>query len=69
MPNLTDLLEAKPPQMPDHPPCPFCNSTDTEFMSLFGQFLMVSQYYCRRCHSPFEWCRWQDRPERPDNAV
>ncbi len=29
-------------------------------MSLFGQFLLVSQYYCNGCHSAFEWCKWQD---------
>jgi hypothetical protein len=46
--------------MPDHPPCAFCGSQETEFMALFGQFLLVSQYYCRHCHSAFDWCKLQD---------
>lgn len=38
--------------------CPFCNSTDTEMIALFGQQLMTSQYYCRNCHSAFEAIKW-----------
>ncbi len=34
--------------------CPFCNSGDTEFFSLFGSQLLTAQYYCRACHTPFE---------------
>ena len=34
--------------------CPFCGSTDTEFMSLFGQQLLTLQVYCNACHTPFE---------------
>ncbi len=34
--------------------CPFCRSTDTEFMSLFGQQLLTLQVYCHACHTPFE---------------
>jgi len=40
--------------------CAFCNSTDTEMISLFGQFLLASQYYCRNCHSVFEAVRWTE---------
>jgi hypothetical protein len=58
--KLKDLIETKPPEVPDHPPCAFCGSEKTEFMALFGQFLLVSQYYCHNCHSAFEWCKWQD---------
>jgi hypothetical protein len=58
--KLKDLLENCPPEMPDHPPCAFCGSQETEFMALFGQFLLVSQYYCRHCHSAFDWCKLQD---------
>lgn len=58
--KLKDLLNIKPPELPDHPPCAFCGSEETEFMSLFGQFLMVAQYYCYGCHSAFEWCKLQD---------
>ena len=40
--------------------CPFCESTDTEFFSLFGQFLLSSQYYCRNCRTVFDVVRWED---------
>ncbi len=33
--------------------CPFCRSTDTEFLSLFGQQLLTVQWYCNACHTPF----------------
>ena len=38
--------------------CPFCNSTDTEMIALFGMQMMTSQYYCRSCHSVFEAIKW-----------
>ncbi len=34
--------------------CPYCRSTDTEFLSLFGQQLLTLQVYCHACHTPFE---------------
>lgn len=34
--------------------CPFCGSTDTEFMSLFGSQLLTRQLYCNSCRTPFE---------------
>lgn len=40
--------------------CPFCNSTETEMIALFGQFLLASQYYCRSCRTAFDVVRWQD---------
>jgi len=33
---------------------PYCRSTDTEFISLFGQQLLTLQFYCNACHTPFE---------------
>jgi hypothetical protein len=36
------------------PPCPYCESQDTEFFALFGQQLLTSQYYCNSCRTPFE---------------
>ena len=44
--------------------CAYCDSTDTELMSLFGQHLLGSQYYCRNCHSVFEAVRWTEDVER-----
>lgn len=40
--------------------CPYCGSSDTELMSLFGQQLLTVQYYCRSCHTPFERVKGQD---------
>jgi hypothetical protein len=43
-----------------HPSCPFCRSTDTELISLFGQQLLTIQYYCNACHTPFECVKDDD---------
>jgi len=40
--------------------CPYCDSTDTEFMSLFGQQLLTVQYYCNACRTPFERVKGDD---------
>ncbi len=40
--------------------CPFCSSTETEFFSLFSQFLLTSQYYCRNCRTVFDVVRWTE---------
>lgn len=51
--------------------CAYCDSTDTEMFSLFGQALMSSQYYCNNCRSVFEAIRWTEatldsEPEKED---
>ncbi len=45
--------------------CPFCKSTETEMIALFGQQMMTSQYYCRGCHSVFEAVKWNE-PDKTD---
>jgi hypothetical protein len=40
--------------------CPFCRSTDTDFLSLFGQQLLTIQFYCNACHTPFECIKDDD---------
>lgn len=40
--------------------CPFCDSSETEMIALFGQQMMTSQYYCRNCRSVFEAVKWDD---------
>ena len=40
--------------------CPYCESHDTEFFSLFGQQLLTVQYYCNACHTPFEYVKDDD---------
>ena len=42
--------------------CPFCHSSDTEPLALFGSQLSTMQHYCRACHTPFE--RMKQEPER-----
>lgn len=37
--------------------CPWCESEDVEMVSEYGPHLMVSQYICRECNSPFEVIR------------
>lgn len=44
--------------------CPFCRSTETELLSLFGSQLSTTQYYCRACHTPFEYMKQNPQPER-----
>jgi len=34
--------------------CPFCRSTDTEVISLFGSQVMTMQCKCRACGDFFE---------------
>ncbi len=38
--------------------CPFCGGSETELHSAFGNFLSISQYYCRRCRTVFDWVKW-----------
>ncbi len=47
--------------------CPFCGSTETEMIALFGMQMMTSQYYCRHCHSVFEAVKWTE-PEAPERG-
>lgn len=37
--------------------CPWCDSGDVEMVSEYGPHLMVSQFICRSCKSPFEVIR------------
>ena len=34
--------------------CPWCDSDEVEKVSEYGPHLMVYQYICRGCRSPFE---------------
>lgn len=46
--------------------CPFCDSTDNELFSVFGQTLIGSQYYCHNCHTVFEAVRWEGEGRQGD---
>jgi hypothetical protein len=43
--------------------CPFCNRRDgTELHSPFGPQLSVATYWCRHCHTAFDYVKWSRRP-------
>jgi hypothetical protein len=46
--------------LPESPACPFCDGTETELHSPFGSALSVATYWCRRCHTAFEWVKWSE---------
>jgi hypothetical protein len=48
--------------LPDSVPCPFCDGEETEVHSPFGTALSVATYWCRRCHTAFEWVKWRELP-------
>ena len=52
--------ELRPREQKKAVACPFCDSTDTEMIALFGQQMMTSQYYCRNCRTVFEAVKWDD---------
>jgi hypothetical protein len=47
--------------LPPSVTCPFCGERDTRIHSPFGRVMSVSQYYCRRCRTVFEWVKWEGR--------
>lgn len=49
--------------LPDRVTCPFCGTDDTELHSPFGTALSVATYWCRRCHTAFEWVKWKGAGE------
>lgn len=59
--ELTNALQAPlAVSTGNRPTCPYCNSTDSELFSLFGQQLLTTQYYCNGCHTPFEHIKDDD---------
>ncbi len=51
--------------LPEHVTCPFCEQDETELHSPFGPQLSVATYWCRRCHTAFDWVKWR-APEEAD---
>lgn len=43
--------------LPESVPCPFCGGAETELYSAFGSALSVVTYWCRQCHTAFEWIK------------
>lgn len=41
----------------DKPRCPVCQSAEPQLISLYGTTLLVSQFYCPKCHNVFEGVR------------
>lgn len=50
-------LSARDLGLPESVPCPFCDSRETELHSAFGSALSVVTYWCRGCHTAFEWIK------------
>ncbi len=44
--------------LPVAPQCPFCDGAQTELHAPFGPQLSVATYWCRACHTAFEWIKW-----------
>jgi ring-1,2-phenylacetyl-CoA epoxidase subunit PaaD len=49
--------------------CPYCDSTDTELFSLYGNSLLSSQYYCHTCHTVFDTVRFDDEIREEEKEV
>ena len=61
--NLPERISAARAASPPAPAtCPFCQSSETERLALFGSQLSTAQYYCRACHTPFQYLR-QEPPQ------
>jgi len=45
--------------LPARVPCAFCGGSETELYAGFGSQLSVSTYWCRKCHTAFEYVKWQ----------
>lgn len=58
---MTRTFDARDYDLPERVPCTFCGGEDTELHSPFGTALSVSTYWCRRCHTAFEWVKWKER--------
>jgi len=51
-------MDARAYGLPEVVACPFCEQQETELHSPFGTALSVATYWCRRCHTAFEWVKW-----------
>ncbi len=54
--------ESTLPSLPT-PQCPFCDGTDTEVISPFGGQISVSQCWCDRCRTGFDYFKWEEERE------
>ena len=56
--------------LPERVSCPFCDEDgDTELHSPFGTALSVATYWCRGCHTAFEWVKRREaRREESDGS-
>jgi hypothetical protein len=57
-----DVPDAGAYGLPATVSCPFCNLDETELHSPFGPQLSVATYWCNRCHTPFDYVKWQPAP-------
>lgn len=45
--------------LPECVECPLCKQSETELHAGFGSQLSVSTYWCRTCHTAFEYLKWR----------
>lgn len=63
MADPRDRLDEEELGLPAAPQCVFCGGTETELFSIFGGQLSTATYWCRHCHTAFEWFKWGDAEE------
>ena len=51
--------------LPEHAQCPFCSGSNTELHSPFGSQLSVATYWCKRCHTAFEFMKAYSTSPKP----
>ena len=51
---MSHTQQTQESQTPKVVVCPFCASTNTTCVALFGPKLLTSQYICKDCKSAFE---------------
>ena len=56
-------LSAREMGLPESVRCPFCERSETELHSAFGPQLSVATYWCRRCHTAFDWLKHRPADE------
>lgn len=57
--HSTGTVTAADLGLPERVTCPFCDHDDTELHAAFGSQLSVTTYWCHRCHTAFEWFKWE----------
>jgi hypothetical protein len=63
--DQSPAAKSDPGTVPPGVPCPFCDGNDTKLLTPFGGQLSVSQHWCNRCRTGFDYIKWEPRREAP----